>query len=181
MSKILFNGLLIAGEIKIVIPSITVYGGNEMGCSEAVFNATLAAAGYFYDSSDECFYHNADDGMETRITGANIRLGNDWVWFEGTPLQYIGIDDKAGKKIFDGDYCKCDDGFDGIIEYEQQGACFVLRNRVKARYKPFDGGGQYGDADGIQQQNMETLGNMTMYVNRECAVCGRKVNHCVCS
>ena len=89
MREILFNGLLIAGEIKIVIPSVTIYGGNEMGCVSGVFNAVLAAAGYFYDSDDECFYRLEDaTEREHRITGANIRLGDDWIWFapKRTPL-----------------------------------------------------------------------------------------------
>ncbi len=186
--QIIFNGLLdVSEQIKIIVPNVTLYGGEsyngtEMGCLREQFNTLVANTKYQYDFDDECFYlrgFDRDDENNPRVIGGNIREGEEWIWFEGKPLQYINLCDKHNVKIFSGDYCKWDDGFAGVVEYEPQGGCFIVRNHGTKKYKEFKGG-QSGSEDGIRQDNIETFGNMIMYINQECAGCGRKRNHCVC-
>ena len=192
MQKIIFNGLLeVEDKIKVVVPHVTIYGGEhyngeDMSCSREVFDAVLKEAGYYYNFYSDCFYllgaEYEDTESNPKVLGGNVEEDDGVIDFVGVPLQYINMRDKNDQKIFTGDFVRFDNEFEGVVRYEPTLAGFLVgKIGLYPKDKVLYGGAVIVDEAGVKLENVTTFGNAIVYANQVCSGCGRKRSFCVCS
>lgn len=132
--EIKFNAYLEIGdnkEISTIIEGVTVYENGDVGCSMDRFCNAVNNCGWSFDG--EGFFKT--DDRENYIDGGefNVREGDEWVWFDGIPLQGTGLTDRKGNQVFEGSVV----GQEGYLYQEiwfEDGAWLIGRKETSDRY-----------------------------------------------
>jgi hypothetical protein len=124
--------------VNIIIPKVTLYDKSNstlFGCDVDNFDLALSKYGYEYDGEGEFSSktkpHVTPDG--------EVLDGDDWIYFDGIPLQLTGLKDRNEKEIWEGDimkYTHPDGDTLMIVIYNDSTACFDEYNNDTHECEP---------------------------------------------
>jgi hypothetical protein len=165
MREIKFRAFAEIGPVKLMVYNVVVYPGGRIGTHVKDFIEAMPS-GWRYDPDSNDFTDGKNEGGYYFVGGEyNISCDDgDWVFFEGIPMQFIGLMDRKRKEIYEDDVIAWDYEYDADYDGDMP---IVKRSTGRAAVK--DMCGHYAirrakeEGDGVEvigniHQNPELLG-----------------------
>lgn len=105
----------------VIVDNVVVYADGTLACSLEDFEKALPDGHHIYG----CFgiisiSHNYE------VVGKIVDSKDEWVWFEGKPLQFTGKYDKSGSEIYEGQVIGANNRT-YLIVYDQSSLTFAAQ------------------------------------------------------
>ena len=139
----------------VIIDNVVVYSDQTLGCSLKDFEKALAV-GYYIDADIEIRSVSHD----YEVVGKIVDSKEEWIWFEGKPLQFTGLHDCEGNEIYEGHAVeRHTDGFVGVVAYHIQSASYQISSVEEKRLSILTNRtAMTGSEQGILLDDIEILG-----------------------
>ena len=149
--EIKFKAAYQLGTGTVIIENVVVYADGTLGCSLRDFEKALPDGHHIYG----CFGIISIE-HDYEVVGKIVDSKDEWVWFEGKPLQFTGLKDFFNREIYEGqEVINTNLGFRGIVTYEPQGARWIIKSE---RYLDLtEKTAMTGSKDGVKLDDVEIL------------------------
>ena len=133
MRDIYFNAWL--PDLEIMLENITVYcDAQQIGIDADTLSDLVKAKNKDWSIMDDGVYFSNDENFDRLLT---LLCGEDWYWIDFADcvvLEYSGINDESGQKIFEGDIISIRAG---ILEIVFKRGCFCVKQIGKTEPKEY--------------------------------------------
>ena len=123
----------------VIVDNVVVYPNGKLGCSLDDFDKALPN-GHHMDCAaniiEKEFLDN-DGEIDFVQAGRFIGTGEDWVWFEGKPLQFTNKYDKGGNEIYDNHVLEYE-GLRCLVKYHDDWGWCLERGTQLIQFRYYD-------------------------------------------